>query len=155
MFASDGRRLRDYSLRAVELLLAISRVVVERNKRGEILCATFRPLSGANPLSKSAHMGQRYSYAQPLADGHYAWRHRELIGERDIEALFGELTEHELESRELFIRAVFRAVPLSILRRPGVKKSTPARVFSIEAGRSRASRRPIEFDSAYHETRAA
>lgn len=137
-FRADGRRVRDYSSEAIARLHALGLIVVGRSRKGRITCAQFKSDAGANPLVKSAHMGQQYSYEQALPSGHYAWRHRELIQRQDVEILFGERPENKREL-DLYVRAIFRAVPLSCLRTPEPVSSFPAparvKVVSIETGK--------------------
>jgi hypothetical protein len=144
-FGADGRRLRSYSLPAVERLLSLSKVVVRRNRRGRITSACFRPTDGANPLRLTALMGTRYSYQQQL-DEHRAWSHRRLIQRQDVEALMGEELLDEVEI-DVYVRAVFRAVPLSVMRRDPRKTPldrVPAKVVSIDSGRKPADPYPGE-----------
>lgn len=138
-FRADGRRVRDYSMEAIARLLALGMIVIARSRKGRITCAQFKSDAGANPLVKSAHMGQQYSYEQALPSGHYAWRHREMIQRQDVEMLFGERPESKREL-DLYVRAIFRAVPLSCLRstpEPAASSPVPARakVVSITSGR--------------------
>lgn len=143
-YATDGRRLRRYTLEAIERLETLDLVAVQRNRKGRIVAAHFRGLDGANPIQNNAHMGQSYSFEQHLASGRTAWKHRKLIQDgRMLETLFGETPDDRAEA-ELFIRAIFRAVPLSCMKGNELKK--PAKVVSIEAGRKPAPR-PLEFDS--------
>jgi hypothetical protein len=116
-FAADGRRLRAYSLAAIEHLLSLSKVVVRRDERGRITVAQFRGLGGMNPLRQTAHAGTRYSFLVRCGD-HKAWEHKDLLSSRDVELLFDlskSSHEEELRSRDRAVRAVFLAVPLSCL----------------------------------------
>ena len=109
-YSASGRRVRNYSLAAVETLLAQKRCSVKRAKNGRITSAQLFPLtSGAaaadekTPLRKTIHVGQRYSHRQQVDEaGHRAWRHVPLLTPRTEEA-------------ELFLLKIFRAVPLSCL----------------------------------------
>jgi hypothetical protein len=87
----------------VERLLSLSLIAVKRNRRGEIVCIHFRPRDGANPLQASCTMGQRYSFLERVGDGR-CWAHKRMLAPPD-------------EERDLYLRRVFRAVPLSIFRR--------------------------------------
>ena len=102
-YASDGRRLRDYSLGAVLRLAALSKVVVRRNRRtGAVKWAQFRPPAGANPLRAVCRMGQRrYSYREQVGE-YRAWRHAAGLTPNDPE-------------QDRFLQGVFRAVPLSCM----------------------------------------
>lgn len=159
-YSADGKRLRNYSLASIESLLVSDRVAVERNRKGEITCATMRPADKSNPILKSAHMGQSYSFLQNLPSGHRAWSHSRLLDE-------SELTSEGIADAEKFVRDIFFAVPASVSR---IEKPL-APVISIEEYRNRSKRlapvvcidafrvrrhasmkrasaaRPIEFDS--------
>lgn len=118
-YAADGRRLRAYSLEAIEHLLSLSKVVVRRNAHGRIKVAQFRGLAGANPLRSTAHAGTKYSFlVQNISTR--SWQHKDLISSRDVEILFNlsSSKDEELPSRDRFVRAVFLAVPASCLVRP-------------------------------------
>jgi hypothetical protein len=115
-YSADGTRLRDYSSAAVERLCNRGAMVVERNKRGRIVAATFRPdkadrHSRSNPVRASIPVGTYYSYEESIADKYYVWQHRELVEARELRQLFGDGVE-----REAFLRTVFLAVPVSCLR---------------------------------------
>lgn len=145
-YASDGRRLRRYTLEAIERLEKLDLVAVQRNRNGRIVCAHFRPADGANPIRSTAHMGTQYSFDETLPSGHSAWKHRALLrDERALASLFGEQPDDPADA-ELFVQAIFRAVPLSCM----AGKTSP-KVISINAGRKRKTKptaaRPIEFDS--------
>ena len=146
-FRADGRRVRDYSLEAIERLLGLSLIVVKRSRKGRITCAQFKSDAGANPLVKSAHMGQQYSYEHHLPSGHCAWSHRDLIQRQDVEALFGETVESR-QDVDLYVRAVFRAVPLSclVVKAHVAPRPKPAKVVSIASGRRfrKTPPRPVE-----------
>lgn len=121
-YAANGRRLSDSSPERVERLLAIGKVVAGRDRHGRIRVIQFKNDCGAYPLQATAHTGTHYSYEQPLPSGHYAWKHRELVrDERDLEALFGE-KPHDREEADRFVRAIFRAVPLSCMKRERPKR---------------------------------
>jgi hypothetical protein len=138
-YSAEGRRLRDYSVAKVEDLLSRSMVVVERKRNGHIKCAHLRPSSGASPVRKTAHMGQHYSFKERLPNGRRAWNHSKMLVRSDIEGLIGKPID--VEDTELFIRAVFRAVPLSIMPR----RKTPA--LLAKDARRKGHNRPVEFDS--------
>jgi len=139
-YRANGRRVSDSTPVRVERLLAEGLVVASYSRHGRLRSIQFKHDAGTNPVHKSAHQGQRYSYAQALPSGHFAWKHRELLGRGEIEALFGELTAEEIAQRDRFVRSVFRAVPLSVLRRDAPARTAPA------APRQQ-QHRPIEFDS--------
>jgi hypothetical protein len=146
-YAADGRRLRDYPESSIQRLLALDKVTVTYKRKGKIACAFFRPLDGANPLRRSAHVGTRYSFEEPLPSGHFAWKHRRLLQSQEIEELLGEPVEDE-RHLDLFVRSIFRAVPLSVMRTTPPSPTAPAsNVISIEAGRGlrRANRKRKNF----------
>lgn len=105
--------MRNYSLDAVERMLQADppMISVKRNRKtGRICSVQFFPLpesssavEGKEPLRKTAHMGQHYSFAQAVDEsGRRVWRFSPLLVPRD-------------EDTETFIMSVFRAVPLSCI----------------------------------------
>lgn len=147
-YAADGRRLRSYTLEAIERLVKLDLVAVQRNRHGRIVLANFRPVDGANPIRTTAHLGTKYSFNEHLPSGLTAWKHRALLrDERALAATLGELADDPADA-DLFIRRVFRAVPLSCLTQ---SEGAPAKVVSIDAGRRKrkasGTARPVEFDS--------
>ena len=121
MYAADGItrlhgvRFRDYSLAMIERLLAESRVVVRRNRKGRIVSAQYRPdpeRGDALPLSASALAGTRYSFLEQIYEVR-VWSHRRLIPRQDLESMAGKPLERV--EAELFVQSIFRAVPLSCL----------------------------------------
>lgn len=137
-YRANGRRVSDSKPDRAARLLQEGLVAGSYTRHGRLRSIQFKHDCGRNPVSKRAHQGQRYSYPAHLPSGYHAWTHRDLIGKHDIEGLFGELTPAELQNRELFIRSVFRAVPLSVLR-----GCTPAH----PAPAAPTTHRPVEFDS--------
>ena len=103
-------------------------MIVKRNRSGKIACAQFRYGREPSPIRKSAHRGQRYSVIRTFGDARL-WQHRRLIQAQEIEYLMGERIDSY--EADLFVRAVFRAVPLSILRRERLSES--ARAFPGDA----------------------
>ncbi len=112
-YSSSGRRLRNYSLEAVERFLSAEPPTcsVKRNRKtGRICSVQFFPLpqnsaalEGKEPLRKTAHMGQHYSFAQQVDEsGRRVWRFSPVLVPRDVDA-------------ETFLMSVFRAVPLSCM----------------------------------------
>ena len=121
-YTANGLRLRNYSLSAIETCLCLTppSVVVKRNKRsGRITSAQFLPLpanssavAGKEPTLKTAHLGQRYSFAQRVDEsGRTVWcfvkflTPREMLLDPDV----------SLADIERYMQLVFRAVPLSCL----------------------------------------
>lgn len=111
-FASDGRRLRAYSLEAIERLLSLSLVVVRRNRHGRIVCAHFRPQDGSNPLRATANMGQRYYFLEHVGDRR-VYAHTPLVPPQDVRD-----NCESPEELDRYVRNVFRAVPLSCMEQP-------------------------------------
>ena len=103
-------------------------MIVKRNRRGQVVCAQFRYGREPSPIRKSAHRGQRYSVIRTLGDARL-WQHRRLVQAQDLERALGLAIDEE--DADLFVRAVFRAVPLSILRRESLSES--ARAFPGDA----------------------
>ncbi len=137
-YAASGRRLSDSSPERVERLLALGFVVVRRNRRGAITLMQFKRDAQSGPIHKHAHMGQHYSFEEPLPSGYYAWKHRELVrDERDLQALFGEKPD-DREEADRFVRAIFRAVPLSCLATDRPKTPKPAAKI-VDIGQWRSS----------------
>jgi hypothetical protein len=121
-YTSNGIRLRNYSLKAIEACLRLTPpgVVVKRNKRtGLITSAQFRPLprnssavDGKEKTRKHAHMGQRYSYRQAVDEaGHRPWRFVDFLTPDDMRLDPG-VTPADIEA---WLKEIFRAVPLSCL----------------------------------------
>lgn len=106
--------MRDYSLAAIKRLLALSKIVVRKNRRGEIVAAQYRPECGANPLRLTAFCGTRYSFLERIHESRL-WSHRRLLPRQDLEQLAGEPLEDD-KLRERYLQAIFRAVPLSCIR---------------------------------------
>jgi len=159
-YAANGNRLRDRSSESITALLAQGKISVRRNQRGTITVAQFlSEPNGINPIRQTAHMGQSYSWAQPLGTGHKAWKHRELLQSQEVEALFGETIE-DRKTLALYLRSIFRRVALDCLTSPEpAPPKQPANVVNIadfahrrKAGPGPGVQRPIEFDS---ERRAA
>lgn len=111
-FAADGRRLRPHTARALEHLYSLSRVVVRRNAKGRILVARYRDAEGGHPLRLSALGGTRYSSKNNTTK---VWEHKQLPTGDEAAAAMGEKVEDPKEV-DLFVRAVFRAVPLSVMK---------------------------------------
>jgi hypothetical protein len=114
-YAADGTRLRkDFSEEAVEHLLALSLVVVRRSPRGRIQCALWRGETGAHPLRATAHLGTRYHRLRRVSETSLKiYELRDLLGERDSDV--AKLSPVERAQRDLFLRRVFREVPLSVM----------------------------------------
>jgi hypothetical protein len=173
VYGANGKRLRNRSMASVETLLEQGKIMLTYTKRGAIKAAQFLDGGGANPIRTTAHLGTQYSFHNRIRQDAplFAWEHRPLVQPQDIEALFGETVESQLD-RDLYVRAIFRAVPLSCMtggQLAGETPQTPSpeapaaakRVLSIAdfADRRRMIRakreglhRPVEFDS---EMRAA
>jgi hypothetical protein len=107
-YASNGRRLRDYSVEAVERCLALKLCIAKRHRKsGRIASIQFLPpRSSGEPVPKTVHMGQRYSFCERLDDTAYrAWKFSRTLVPRDW-AADPEEVERELQK-------IFRAVALS------------------------------------------
>jgi len=153
-YSSEGRRLRRYTLEAIERLEQLNLVAVQRNRRGRIVCAHFRGIDGANPIQNAPHSGTFYSSEETLPSGRSAWKHRGLVRDRGaLESLLGEAPE-DLQEAEVLCAAIFQRVLVSCIAKPRNARATRDKVVSIDAGgkRKRAGSRPLEFDS---ELRAA
>lgn len=117
------RRIRPYSLGEIEHLLTLSQrgelpgrhLIVKRNRRGEISAATFVAKQSEEELLDTRYRpGQRYTFEEPLPGGFFVLQHRDLPGREDIERISG-LTFESQQEIDPFLRAIFRAVPLSCL----------------------------------------
>ena len=137
-YSSSGRRLRNYSVDAIERILQLEPpgVVVKRNKRtGRICSAQFLPLpqnskavEGKEPIKKTAHMGQSYSFRQALEDsGRRAWSFSRLLLPGDDE---------DMERR---LQMIFRAVPLSCLTLVQAPSLAEPATIEVEASEVKAS----------------
>ncbi len=147
-YGADGQRLRNYPLRSIEWMLSLDEVVVQRNRKGSIVCAHLRAEGGALTILDSAYMGQHYSFDERLPSGRSAWRHSPLLQRADRKNLMSEGFNSEQVDR--FVRRTFRAVPLSCMSRTRLEgPPTPAKVVSIDSFRKRGleNSRPVEFDS--------
>lgn len=148
-FAADGRRLRNYTPEAIEHLLSLSLVAVERGRKDRIKCAFFRPTSGASPVRPKAHMGTKYSSNELLPSGHHSWKHRRLLQSQHLEEILGVPVANEKEL-DRFLQSVFRAVPLSCLvsNFDGKPEMTPAAEQQPKAAvMSKADRKVVAIDS--------
>jgi hypothetical protein len=126
-YSAEGRRIRDYSLPALRRLAGQRKVYFSYGSRGRLLRATFLPHDGSK-LLRTAHVGQSYSYPERLTGTTlHAWCHLPFFALRDDAGQPLDVIESEL-----FVRAVFRAVPLSCLRRPDPPPSP--KVVSITTG---------------------
>jgi hypothetical protein len=120
-YSADGKRLRDYSLSAIQSLFQQGRVTLEHGRKGRICRAYFRATDsqqnavGTNPIVKRPHAGTHYSFVGQVGSARL-WQFQELP-----------------DSREPF-RAVERSVTLRRL----------APVIAIDSFRKR-SKRPVEF----------
>jgi hypothetical protein len=161
-YAANGSRLRDRSVASVETLASLGKVSVTRHRRtGTIIGCQFKSEAlGANPILKSAHMGQSYSFEQHLPSGHTCWKHRALLQSQAVEALFGDTVESR-NAIDRYIKSVYMNVALSVIvesprTAPAPAASASNKVVNIadfEHLRQPSQRkatgpaRPIEFDS--------
>jgi hypothetical protein len=107
-------------------------LVVVRRVSGRIRCALFRGLMGANPLRATANVGTKYSFLRRIGDRSKCWELAPLIQRQKLELLFeGAHAAEDERVLDHFVRAIFLAVPLSVL----VSKRRAANVVSIDQGR--------------------
>jgi hypothetical protein len=85
-YAANGARLRDRSLDSVLRLEELKKVALKRDRRGRVRGCQFLSDAGANPIRKSAHMGQRYSYMKRIGEHARIWQHRQL--DNDLRGIF-------------------------------------------------------------------
>lgn len=111
-YASDGRRLRNYSLDSLLELSSRSRVRLVRHPiTDHVVSAHFRHADGGSPLQATANMGQRYSFLQHVGDQR-AWTHTELVPSADLK----EMNRKERAECERFVQEVFSEVRLSVIQ---------------------------------------
>ncbi len=143
-FAANGKRLRNHSAAHVEQLEQRGVVQLSRTAKGRIKACQFLTGLGANPVQKTANTGTVYSFYNRVGDAQL-WEHRQMVQRQDVEALFGLPVERG-EDLELYLRGIFRAVPLSCMRTEAIimprPAKTPAKVVSIASGRKPGERRP-------------
>lgn len=127
-FAADGRRLRSHSFESVARLEQLKLVIVQRNRKGDILCAHFYGQT-RTPLTSRLKAGTRYSYRELVGDGRRRWSHSKL----PRIPLSPALSDSEF-AQELHIERAkaFAAVCLSVTR-----MTEPEPVVSIENFRPR------------------
>jgi len=95
--------MRHHTLTQIENLLQHGRVSVVRNRRNLITEAHYRQADGASSLPDTFRGGTKYVHEEHLRSGHTVWQHNWL--------------PRTGSSADLFVRAAFRAVPLSVLQR--------------------------------------
>jgi hypothetical protein len=110
-YGADGLRRRNHSLDTVLYLESRKAVIVQRTRKGEVVCAHFCGDS-AMPIRTRVKAGTRYSYLEQIG-GHPGWVHRPLpripvVGARG-------LANRELAAELDYERQlVFRAVQVSV-----------------------------------------
>src|SRR4051812_38473155 len=82
-YTADGRRFCSYSLEAIERLLRLSKLVVQRNRKGAIVVAYFRQQDGVTPLRKSPHVGTPYSFYERVGQAQL-WQHKRLVSPSEL-----------------------------------------------------------------------
>ena len=141
-YSAEGKRMRDYSLAALLRLAGLRKVYFTFGSRGRLLHATFLPHDGSRLLKRTAYKGQKYSYSERVGDTHRAWKHADMLSPASIQSL----VRRPLVAREidLHIRAIFRAVPLSVMRRePEPPPPSQAKVVSIASARRKPATRVV------------
>lgn len=120
-YAHNRQRCRRYSLASIERLLREGKVIVDRNSRGEITAAMFRPRPEREVKPRcrnTVSTGTYYSHLVTLDErGHQLWQHKDLLTLSEMDVIMGERVD-EIEDRDRFLAAIFRAVPLSCLTTP-------------------------------------
>ena len=142
-FAANGKRLRNHSSAHVEQLELRGVAQLSRTPKGRIKACQFLTSLGANPVQKTASTGTVYSFYNRVGDAQL-WEHRQMVQRQDVEALFGLPVERS-QDLDLYLRGIFRAVPLSCMRTEVIMprpSKTPAKVVSIASGRKPGERRP-------------
>jgi hypothetical protein len=120
-YIADGRRCRDYGLAACKRMEKLGMMVLERNRRGKIVCATFRPeeqdsYTRRNPLRQTIPTGSYHS-REELIGNHWVWQFRPGITLNELSQVMGKRAE--CEDLDIFVRTVSRAVALSCINDPG------------------------------------
>jgi hypothetical protein len=119
-YIADGRRCRDYTRAMCERLEKRGMMVLERNRRGKVVCATFRPealdsSTRRNPTRPTIPTGTYHS-REELIENHWVWQHRPRITLNELSQVMGERAE--CEDIETFLQTVARAVALSCIDDP-------------------------------------
>jgi hypothetical protein len=124
-------------------------VALERNPQGRIVSMTFLPESAdrhssLNPVRRSIPTGGYYSFEELIDERFWVWSHRSLISRSELREILGPGLEDERQSAEDFLKTVFRAVPLSILRKIELSHTPASRAAvscSVGPSREKALRR--------------
>jgi hypothetical protein len=92
-------------------------MVLQRKRRGQIVCATFRPeqfdsYTRRNPNRPTIPTGTYYS-REELVDNHWLWQFRPAITPNQLSQVMGERAE--CEDVDVFLKTIARAVALSCI----------------------------------------
>jgi hypothetical protein len=68
------------SLASIHRLIAVDRVTVTRDRKGNIRRAFLRRADGKTSILQTAYLGTKYSYREHLRDGHSCYNLRKLGG---------------------------------------------------------------------------
>jgi hypothetical protein len=113
-YGADGLRRRNHSLETVLYLESRKSVVLQRTRKGQVVCAHFYGNSSI-PIRTRLKTGTRYSYLEQIGHRH-GWVHSRLPR---IPVACGQgLTNYELTAEiDYERRLAFRAVQVSV-RKP-------------------------------------
>lgn len=109
-FRADGIRSRNHSLETIARLEQLKRVIVQRNRRGQPVCAHFYGDSRL-PLEARFRAGTKYSFKALHAD-HQVWELKSLpYSAANAQTQYGG----SREDVDVHVRAMFLGVGRSIL----------------------------------------
>jgi hypothetical protein len=129
-YSAEGRRYRDYSLDALLKLARMRKVYFSFGRRGQLLCANFLP-HDASKLLRTAHMGQHYCFPEKLGGAGNCWSFSPFLNPHNLPGVEARTAEDV----DLFLRAIFRAVQLSCVRRDDETPPPSLKVVSIASAR--------------------
>jgi hypothetical protein len=68
------------TLKSIHALIAVERITVHRDRKGNIRRAFMRRHDGKTSVLQTAYLGTKYSYREHLRDGHSCFNLRKLGG---------------------------------------------------------------------------
>jgi hypothetical protein len=68
------------TLKSIHALIAVERITVHRDRKGDIRRAFMRQCDGKTSVLQTAYLGTKYSYREHLRDGHSTYTLRRLGG---------------------------------------------------------------------------
>ena len=82
IYTIEGHCAGTRALKVVEALLLTNRVIVIRNRKGNITRAFYRKLDGCTPIARTIYTGTKYSFREKLPSGHQCHDLKRLDGSR-------------------------------------------------------------------------